>query len=234
MNKQVLVIQQVEHEPPALIGSALTAAGITLHTLLAESNPIPDHAHDYCGVVVMGGPASANDSTPAIQQQLTLLKWCIAQQKATLGICLGAQLLAKAANGTITPSPIRELGWYPLLPTAIAAQDPLFQHLTQPVHLFQWHGESFTLPPDANLLASSPEVPNQAFRIAGSLYGLQFHAEVDAALIDSWISHGASERIHLGQQGIDAIKQQTPIHLPDGNALCQSMVQSWIKLLDPR
>ena len=229
MRGSILVLQQVPHEPAALIGNLLTEAGLELQPLLVGEEPIPRQPDGYQGIVIMGGPASANDATPEIEDQLQLVRWSLEHGTPMLGICLGAQLMAKAAGGHILPSPLRELGWYPLSPTPEGSNDPLFRHLSVNQPVFQWHGETFTLPPDATLLASCPQVPNQAFRLGRGQYGLQFHVEIDAALVDSWIEHGSDERRHLGSAGVARVRGDTTAHVAQANALCRRLIQSWIK-----
>ena len=100
-----------------------------------------------------------------------------------LGICLGAQLLAKTLGARVYPNRVKEIGWYPIELTPAAADDPLFaQSGAQTV--FQWHGDTFDLPAGAVHLARSPLCENQAFRYGHNAYGLQFHIEMTAAMID--------------------------------------------------
>jgi len=231
MTRRILLLQQVSHEPAALIDHMITKSGLELVPLRVDQDEIPQHADGYCAVIIMGGPTSANDDTHAIQRQQQLIQWCLTHGTPLLGICLGAQLMAKAIGGKVIPAEVRELGWYPLHPTQHASADPLFSHLVHPHFVFQWHGETFSLPEQATLLASSPQVPNQAFRLGKAQYGLQFHVEIDAALVDCWIDHGSDERAHLGSKGVTQVQRDTAIHVNDANALCRQMIARWIALL---
>ena len=105
-----------------------------------------------------------------------------------LGICLGAQLIAAALGAAIVRNPVKEIGWSTVRPTAAGSRDPLFKHLGKAEQIFQWHGDTFHLPEGAELLAETDACKNQAFRYAGNVYGLQFHLEVDQALIRRWLS----------------------------------------------
>lgn len=228
-----LVLQHLEIEPPALIGDCLRKEGHTLETVhIHKRDTIPDDLAGYTGLIVMGGPASANDTIPFIEKEVNLLQKAIAQDFPVLGICLGAQLLAKAAGAEILPSPERELGWYRLLSTADGKTDALFSSFpAKGLDVFQWHGETFLLPRGAKLLASCPKVPNQAFRLGSCQYGLQFHIEVDTSIIHKWIDAGESERAHLGENGIQNLRLETPQHLSAMQSFCNVMCRNWLALL---
>jgi len=230
---KVLVIEHLHIEPPALIGKVLTAHNIQLEYFDLKSLKTPSPLGDYAGLIIMGGPMSANDDhLPYIVRELELIRQAIGMRLPMIGICLGAQLMAKAAGGTVESSPKREIGWYPVLPTAAASNDPLFSLLPaagQP--LFQWHGETFSLPSMATLLATNPEVPAQAFRLHEGQYGLQFHVEVDSSIIEAWIKAGDSEREFLGESGIEAVRNGCATHLEPMQELCRTMVRRWIPLL---
>jgi len=227
-----LVLQHLEIEPPALIGDCLCKEGHTLETIhIHRRDTIPDNLTGYTGLIVMGGPASANDTIPFIEKEINLLRSAIAQDFPVLGICLGAQLLAKAAGAKILPSPERELGWYRLLSTPDGKTDALFSSLpAEGLDVFQWHGETFLLPKEAKLLASCPKVPNQAFRLGSCQYGLQFHVEVDMPIIHKWIDAGESERAHLGESGIRNILLETPRHLSAMQSFCSMACRNWLAL----
>ena len=144
------------------------------------------------------------------------------------------RLLAQAAGGRITRAPVWELGWFPVFPTPASGADPLFSPLPETgLCVFQWHGETFSLPDRGQLLAHHPNVPSQAFRLGSCQYGLQFHMEIDAPKIESWIEAGDSERRQLGREGIAAIRDNigrlAPMH-----AFCASLMQAWLKLAQAR
>lgn len=172
-----LVLQHLHIEPTAIIGELIAEAGHTVDIVrIDKDEPVPAILEGYDGMVMMGGPMSANDiHLPYITDEITLLKQAIEADFPVLGLCLGAQLLAKAAGAEIIPSPIRELGWHPVFLADEGKSDPLFFSLKRTgLNVFQWHGETFTLPANATLLATHPAVPHQAFRIGSSQYGLSF------------------------------------------------------------
>jgi len=233
MPDPVLILQQVEHEPAALIEELLHEAGIETVTLFSQTDTIPIAMRNYSGLVIMGGFMSGNDThLEYINKQVQLLEWCIKWNFPVLGICLGAQLLAKAAGAEIFESPVKEIGWYPLHPTFMVHEDPLFKDLLATgIHVLQWHGETYSLPYEARLLATCPDVLGQAFRLGSSQYGLQFHTEVTLDMIEEWLEEGESEKEFLGEQGIRQLLDETTIHLPVARAFCRTMVNAWVRLL---
>lgn len=233
MKQPVLILQQLEYEPPALIEESIRQAGFRTHTIMTMEETIPLAPGDYSGLVIMGGHMSANDDhLDFITRQIRLLQWCIHYDFPVLGICLGAQLLARAGDGRIEPSPVRELGWHPIQPTFLSDEDPLFADtLIGELNVFQWHGETFALPDEAMLLATATEVPNQAFRIRSRLYGLQFHAEITEELIHQWLRHGTSESAWLGQEGLTQLLRDIPRYLPLARMFCRQLVTRWLDIL---
>ena len=224
-----LILQHLDIEPPALIADVLIEQGHSLATIrLDQDEALPDTLAGIDGAIIMGGPQSANDNhLPYIRYELAWLKESLPAGLPMLGICLGAQIMAKAAGAEIGRSPLRELGWYPISP---AADDPLFATLpAEGLTVFQWHGETFTLPEGATLVASHPQVPQQAFRLGRGQYGLQFHVEVDEAIIGQWIEAGDSERAYLGELGIARLQKETPTYLPAMREFCRGMVLNWLK-----
>jgi len=230
-----LAIQQLAIEPPGVIGEVIRTRGHRLTTLCCEKGEeLPSSLKAFDGLVVMGGPQSANDThLPYITAQLALITEALQRDLPLLGTCLGAQLLARAAGGTVGPSPLRELGWYTVHATAAAAGDLLFSTLPDDgMTVFQWHGETFSLPDGGKLLATAPAVPHQAFRMGRCQYGLQFHAEVDAATIEQWIAAGASERAYLGEAGVAAIRSDVMLRLPAMQQWCRHMTEQWLLLAE--
>jgi len=223
-----LILQHLDIEPPALIGDVLEQAGhslIIVHPGQGDSLPSPA---TFDGIIIMGGPQSANDQSDYIQAELAWLTSVIPTGKPMLGICLGAQLMAKAAGAEIVPAPVRELGWFPVYYTENTGGDPLFCHMPDGLIVFQWHGETFSLTDAMLPVATHPDVPAQAFRLDNGQYGLQFHVEVNAAIIDQWIAAGTSERDCLGIEGVRTLRQGTALHLESMQQYCRQMVQNWL------
>jgi len=224
-----LVIQHLDIEPPALIGEVLTSAGHQLTTVhLDQGEALPSSSHDYDGIIIMGGPQSANDDTDYIKAELLWLKETLNQGLPMLGICLGAQLMARAAGAEITPSPVRELGWHPVYQTAESKNDPLFASMPEGLAIFQWHGEAFSLTDEMTLLATHPDVAAQAFCLSKGQYGLQFHVEVDASIIEAWIAHGESERDALGIEGISLLHRESTLYMESMQQFCKEMTSNWL------
>ncbi len=228
---RILIVQHLDIEPPALLGQLLQSAGCQLETVrLDRGDALPPNRHGFDGALIMGGPQSANDTDlDYIAAELTWLAHQIDAGLPLLGICLGAQMMARAAGAAICPSPVRELGWYGICPTPESSNDPLFS--TLPAHgmqIFQWHGETFTMPESATLVATNPAVPNQAFRLGNGQYGIQFHTEVDPALIEQWIHADASAHEHLGDKGIAALQCATTKYLPAMHDLCRRLTDGWL------
>jgi GMP synthase-like glutamine amidotransferase len=186
-----LVVQHVEPERPYAIGEALSDAGAELvlrRTYVPE--PLPRHIGDFDGLVVMGGPMSAasGEGFATHGQEIRLLAEAIDIGLPTLGVCLGAQLLAAAAGGRVVPGRVGpEIGWAPVRFSAAAARDPLFAATPAELTVLHWHGDTYELPPGAVHLASSASYAQQAFRVGAAAWGLQFHVEVDHAAVEAFV-----------------------------------------------
>jgi GMP synthase-like glutamine amidotransferase len=145
-------------------------------------DPLDLGAHH--GIVVLGGPQSANDRELAAE--LEFIRQALDARTPVLGICLGAQLIAKALGAQVYRNPAEEIGWAQVYLTDAAAGDPIFGPLPSPSTLFQWHNETFMLPPGAVSLAYSDKCRQQAFRFHGTVYGVQFHPEITPEMIVDW------------------------------------------------
>jgi GMP synthase-like glutamine amidotransferase len=129
---------------------------------------------------------SVNDDLPYLRCEMDLIARALDRGTPVLGICLGAQLIAKACGAAVRRNPQNEIGWFDIHLTDAAAADPLFRRCNRAETVFHWHGETFDLPPGATLLATSDRCRNQAFRLGRATYGLQFHLEATPEMIADW------------------------------------------------
>lgn len=189
----VLVFRHVEFEHLGLIASALESAGASYEYVDLFRAPDARVALDSCDAVIsMGGPMSANDELPFIERELELLRSAARRDLPIIGICLGAQLIAKAFGARVFRNRIKEIGWAPIHWTRDAHHDALFRGCAGSDIVFHWHSETFDLPRGATWLASSQACRYQAFRIGTNVYGLQFHLEVTPAMIKDWFAQAAN------------------------------------------
>ncbi len=197
MPKRVLVVENFPATPPGIVGDALDAAGVTIDRRRADlGEPLPADADAHDGIVVLGGGQSALDDAdyPYLPALADLTRTFGGAGKPVLGICLGAQILARAHGATnILGRPI-EFGWREVRATDAGRADPVIAAIGSAAPLFHWHTDTFTLPPGAAHLASSDMTALQAFRIGRAVYGLQFHFEADRRLVAEW-THDLADTI---------------------------------------
>lgn len=186
---RVLVVRYEADCPPGLLDDAAELAGVDLEVVATDlGEPVPGELDEMAGLVLLGGTMDVSDAPdyPALEASMALTRVAAASGVPALGICLGGQLAAHALGGRAYRSPWgREYGWIPLAITRSGRADPVLGTLDSDVRVFSAHHDVFDLPPGANLLAWGEQTPNQAFRL-GSVVGVQFHPEVDAAMVASW------------------------------------------------
>ena len=197
-----LVVQHVEPEKPFAIATALTSAGVEVDIRrVYAGDPLPADVADFAGVVVMGGPMSAHldSGFPTRRAELGLLSDAIARAIPTIGVCLGAQLLALAGGGTVFPGGAGpEVGWALVEITEDAADDPLLGALPHELTVLHWHGDTYEPPPGCAHLASSRRYRAQAFRIGARAWGLQFHLEVDEGAVTAFLDAFGPDAVAAG------------------------------------
>jgi GMP synthase-like glutamine amidotransferase len=231
---RILVIQNSRTAPIGLLGDYLAEFGADLVTVTPpEDEPLPTDAGGFVGAVVLGGPQSAadDDTSPYIPRLLDLMRSFADADLPILGICLGAQLLARAHGERVYKHSLMERGFKPVESTPAGAKDPVMGSLGPVRHIMQWHYDTFDLPKDAVLLATSPDCANQAFRMGDSQYGLQFHPEVNPEIVRDWVSRAEGvtpeEVAAIGRE----MEAQIDRHLPEAAAFARDLARNWLNLV---
>jgi GMP synthase (glutamine-hydrolysing) len=190
---KVVAFRHVPFEDLGLIAGALSERNISIEyaDLHHEGAALPS-TDTAAGLIFMGGPMSANDSLEYLRCEMGLIRLAAERQQPVLGVCLGAQLIAKALGAPVYRNPRKEIGWFDVHLTEAGRRDPLFQKAASVETVFHWHGETFDLPAEAQWLAYSEACKNQAFRIGHHVYGLQFHLEVTPGMIAGWCAEDAN------------------------------------------
>ena len=234
--KKLLVLQHVANELLGTLNPLLKRNGFRIRYVNFARHPDAQPSLDgYHGLVVLGGPMSVNDTGmhPHLMTELHLIEEAMRRNIPVLGICLGAQLIAKTLGAAVYPNQEKEIGWYDVTPTRDAEDDPLLAEFGGTEKIFQWHGETFDLPRTSTHLAFSSLCANQAFRFAGNVYGLQFHLEVDEPMIERWLRVAENRREIASLDGkIDpaAIRRDTPAHLVRLQQLGDQVFSEFIRL----
>lgn len=189
---KIACLQNFAPEGPARIAEWANARGYGLERFLASEGTTIE-VRDFDAFVIMGGPMSANDGieNPDVSFALDRVREFVDSGKPVLGVCLGAQMIAKAIGGAVAPGPQAEIGWYPVFRSE--EKDHLLDQLPQEMTLFHWHGEQIQLPPGARLLASSRICSVQAFQWGDKCLGLQCHLEVSEPSLTDFLRVFADE-----------------------------------------
>lgn len=189
--KMILVIKQVNLEDLGLFSFFLREKNIKLNVVSMENKQALPLLGKCKGIIVLGGPMNVYQERkyPFLKEEENYLAKALQRQIPILGICLGAQLLAKISGAKVKKAKKEEIGWDEVDLHNNAKSDPLFAGLEGEVVVFQWHQDTFDLPKKSVLLATSKACKNQAFRIGKNSWGLQFHPEMNKRQLISWINN---------------------------------------------
>ena len=228
--KTCVAIRHVAFEDLGLIEPLLARRGVAVRYVDAPLEPLPTRAiTDADLVVVLGGPLGANDDArfPFVTDECRVIEARLAAGRPLLGVCLGAQLMARVLGGRVYPAPAKEIGWLPLTLTA-AGQASALRHLAETTgEVLHWHGDTFDLPRGATLLASTTVCANQAFSVGAAL-GLQFHLEAEVGLIERWLV-GHLHELESNHVDVAALRQTSRRLGPTLRPAFEAVFDSWLE-----
>ncbi len=228
----VLVIEHHEEGSLGVVGDTLRDCGIDTQIVWGYRNdPVPDSPNGYTGMILLGGAMSALDDEkhPYFPSLIQLIRRFADEDKPLLGICHGAQMIARAFDAELTLGGPLEFGFHDIAPTEAGTEDPVLGHMKPVQGLFEWHTDHYALPEDAVQLASGRDYPNQGYRIGRATYATQFHFEVDRPLVDSWIAH-YMDADDWAPGYKEWLPRQFDQHLEASQSFCREMIRRWLDL----
>jgi GMP synthase-like glutamine amidotransferase len=234
--KPVAVFRFSDTEGPGHFATFLDANRVPWTLVkLDEGDPVAPSSEAYSGLAFMGGPMSANDELPWTQPVLALMRDAVDRGVPVIGHCLGGQMLSRALGGKVTRNPVKEIGWNPVKVEDNATAREWFGRDLPEFTTFQWHGDTFTIPPGGERILTGMHCPNQAYVVDGRHLGMQCHVEMTPEMIASWIGSGAGEvRDNLASpavQPVEEIQAQMPQKLPRLSATAERLYTRWARNL---
>jgi GMP synthase (glutamine-hydrolysing) len=232
-----LVIRHVACEDLGNLGLVLHQRGLVVRYVeagvkdLAQLNPLAPEV-----LIVLGGPIGAyqEHAYPFLTDELRMLERRLGADLPTLGICLGAQLMARALGAKVYPGPRKEIGWAPLQFSEAGRRSCLRYLAKGQTAVLHWHGDTFELPAGATPLASTPEYENQAFAWGARGLALQCHAEVTAPGLERWFISHAHEVDHTPGVSVGQLRKDTQYYAPRLQVRAASIWQTWVnEVIEP-
>lgn len=234
--RPVVVFRFSQTEGPGYLGDFLTENGILWTQINVDAgDSLPSDINGFSGLVLMGGPMSVNDNLPWISSLLELVRQAIKQDIPVLGHCLGGQLMSKALGGTVTHNPVKEIGWGEVSKVGQNPTPGWLGSLPSSIEVFQWHGETFSIPEGATRLLESAFCPNQAWLLNDRHLALQCHIEMTAPMIKAWCEAGADEIRQASQspavQQPAAMQENMSDRLGKLHGIANILYTKWIEKL---
>jgi GMP synthase-like glutamine amidotransferase len=230
--KPVAVFRFSDTEGPGHFATFLDANRVPWQLVkLDEGAAVPASSTAFSGLAFMGGPMSANDELPWTQPVLALMRDAVKWGVPVIGHCLGGQMLARALGGAVTRNPVKEIGWNPVKVDDNPTAREWFGNDLRDFTTFQWHGETFTIPPGGERILTGMHCPNQAYVVDDRHLGLQCHVEMTPEMISSWLGSGAGElEENLSSPAVqpaEKIRAEMPQKLPQLSKNAERLYRRW-------
>jgi GMP synthase-like glutamine amidotransferase len=232
--KPVAVFRFSDTEGPGHFATFLDAHRMPWKLVkLDEGDAVPPSSAGFAGLAFMGGPMSANDDLAWTAPVLDLMRDAVARKVPVIGHCLGGQMLARAAGGEVRANPVKEIGWNRVRVEDTELARRWFGGDVREFTTFQWHGETFSIPPGGERILTGEHCPNQAYVLDDRHLGLQCHVEMTPEMIASWIASGRSEvDANLASpavQPVERITEEMTARLPVLSAHADRLYARWIE-----
>jgi len=230
---KLLFIQHGDVDKPGLLGDVLWDMGVELKVIHPYSgDPVPSHLSGFDGLAFGGGGQSAYDvdSHPYLEAECALIRTAVDLQMPLLGLCLGAQLIARALGAEVRAAEQKEIGFYPVTLSHEALEDPMVALLPRKFSVTHWHGDIFEIPLGAVHMASSKLTPNQSFRYGKNCYGFQFHIEMTPPLFEELVWDSEEYLVGSGHEPKALIGESKEV-LPGLEPHARGFFQRWAALL---
>ena len=234
--KPVAIFRYARTEGAGHFATFLSEHGLAFRLVrLDEGDPVPESCEEFSGLGFMGGPMSANDEYPWTQPVLELMRCAVHEGVPVIGHCLGGQMLSRALGGVVSLNPVKEIGWVPVATERSGLAREWFGDM-EGFTTFQWHQDTFSIPPGGERILTGKHCANQAYVVGGRHLGMQCHVEVTAEMIDTWCDVGISdidEAIGKSPAVQDAltIRSEMPKNLPALSATATRLYTRWIENL---
>jgi GMP synthase-like glutamine amidotransferase len=229
--KEVAIFQFSPTEGPGHLADFLDRKGIARRLIrMDDGGVVPASSTDLAGIVMMGGPMSVNDPLPWIPPLLALIRHAVDNDVPLLGHCLGGQFIAKALGGEVTNNKCREMGWHAVDVVGGASAVPWFGDV-QDFTTFQWHYQTFSIPPGAVRVLRNEYCENQAFAL-GPHIGFQCHIEMTAEMVKTWCASSAEEIAAAGGtpsvQSVAEVLSDLDARVGRLNRLADNVYTHWV------
>ncbi len=229
--KPVAIFRFSPTEGPAYLSDWLHARGIAFDIIALDAGMgVPSDPRAFSGLAMMGGPMSANDSLPWTAPLCALLRDAVDARVPVIGHCLGGQLLARALGAAVCRAPQPEIGWSDV--ETEGALGASWFGGARKFTTFQWHYDTFALPPNATRVLRNDTVANQAYVVDDLHLGMQCHVEMTAELVQTWCEAGAAElpeRSSGAMQSAADIRRATAARLPGLRRVAASVYERWAR-----
>lgn len=236
--RKVLILQHMAHEILGTLNPYLKQKGLNVRYVNFDRTPEEQPNIDkYNGLVILGGPMGVYEANeyPHLKWEMQMIERALKKDMPILGICLGSQLLAQVLGSQVRQHHEKEIGWYDVKLTEDGKKDKLFEHFGEQQKVFQIHGDTYDMPKTATHLAYGDSCESQAFKYGDKAYGLQFHLEVDKAMIYRWLEKPNNQKDIQSSNGkfsFGTIKSETEKYIDNSVQMSHKTFANFVDLFE--